>query len=57
MLILSSKSYVSKQGAKVGINSVRHNAPDAQVKDLTWIKAKPKDNILKTSQFVCGVGF
>jgi len=55
MLILSSKSYVSEQGAKLGINSVRRNAPDAQVKDLTWIKAKPKDNILKTSQFVCGV--
>jgi hypothetical protein len=25
------------------------------VKDLTWIKTKPKDNILKTSQFACGV--
>ncbi|CAC9510110.1 hypothetical protein [uncultured Gammaproteobacteria bacterium] len=35
MLILSSKSYVSKQGAKLGIDSVRRNAPDAQVKDLT----------------------
>ena len=34
MLVLSSKSYVSKQGAKLGIDSVRRNAPDAQVKDL-----------------------
>jgi len=35
-VILSSfEDYISEQGVKIGIDSVRRNATDAQVKDIT----------------------
>ena len=35
VILSSSEGYISEQGVKIGIDSVRRNAPDAQVKDLT----------------------
>ena len=38
-IILTSETYVSKQGAENGIESVMNNAPDAKVIDLTQSQA------------------
>lgn len=34
-IIATSESYTTKQGCKNGIESVKINAPDAEVEDLT----------------------
>ncbi len=44
VILSSSEGYVSEQGVKIGIDSVRRNAPDAQVKDLTGYEVENTDN-------------
>lgn len=35
-IIATSEGYATKQGCKNGIQSVKDNAPDAEVEDLAW---------------------
>ena len=44
VILSSSEGYVSEQGVKIGIDSVRRYAPDAQVKDLTGYEVENTDN-------------
>lgn len=37
--IATSEMYASKQGAQNGIRSVKENAPEAEIRDLTVISA------------------